>query len=84
VQNKGTNIINKHGNEIGVYAYKGKKYLILTWVAMAMMFLAAAAWIVEFCIGRRNKGREYTEKTSTRSGWRHRRSDEAALRRSGV
>lgn len=84
VQDKATHIINKYGNEIGVYAYKGVKYLTLTWVAVAVMFLAAAAWVVEFCVGRRNRGREYTEKTSYHTGWRHRRSDEAALRRSGV
>jgi len=84
VQIKAANLINKHGNEIGVYAYKGQKYLILTWVAMAVMFLASMAWVVEFCVGRRNKGREYTEKSS-RMGWgRSRKSDEAALRRSGV
>lgn len=84
IQKKATHIINKYGNDIGVYAYKGVKYLTLTWVAVAVMFLASAAWVVEFCVGRRNRGREYTEKTSHRTGWRHRRSDEAALRRSGV
>jgi hypothetical protein len=84
IQKKATHIINKYGNEIGVYAYKGVKYLTITWVAVAVMFLASAAWVVEFCIGRRNKGREYTEKPAHRTGWRHRRSDEAALRRSGV
>ena len=84
VQEKAAHVINKYGNEIGVYAYKGVKYLTLTWVSVAVMALAAIAWVVEFCIGRRNKGREYTEKTSHRTGWRRRRSDEAALRRSGV
>jgi hypothetical protein len=84
VQSKATKLINKHGNDIGVYAYKGEKYLILTWVAVAAMFLAMLAWVGEFCVGKRNKGREYTEKSS-RHGWtRSRRSDEAALRRSGV
>lgn len=84
IQKKATHIINKYGNEIGVYAYRGVKYLTLTWVSVAVMFLASAAWAVEFCVGRRNKTREYTEKTSHRTGWRHRRSDEATLRRSGV
>jgi hypothetical protein len=84
VQDKAAHIINKYGNDIGVYAYKGVKYLTLTWVTVAVMFLATLAWVVEFCVGRRNRGREYTEKSSRRSGWRHRRSDEAALRRSGV
>jgi hypothetical protein len=86
VQSKATGIINKYGNDIGVYAYKGGKYLILTWVSVAAMFLAMTAWVVEFCVGRRNKGREYTEKShrSGFTGWRHRRSDEHQLRRSGV
>jgi len=84
IQSKATHLINKYGNEIGVYAYKGEKYLVLTWVAVACMFLASMAWVAEFCVGKRNRGREYTEKSS-RNGWgRSRRSDEAALRRSGV
>jgi hypothetical protein len=84
VQKEATHIINKYGNDIGIYAYKGVKYLILTWVAVAAMFLASISWVVEFCMGRRNKDREYTEKPA-RTGWRHgRRSDEAQLRRSGV
>jgi SUR7/PalI family len=84
VQIKAVNLINKYGNDIGVFAYKGTKYLILTWVAMAVMFLASMAWVGEFCVGKRNTRREYTEKP-TRSGWRHRGSDEAALhRRAGV
>lgn len=87
LQKKATHIINKYGNEIGLYAYKGTKYLIITWVAVAVMFLAACAWVFEFCIGRKNKRREYTEKGgNTGGGWmsRRKRSDEAALRRSGV
>jgi len=86
-QKKGTHIINKYGNEIGLYAYKGNKFLIITWVSVAAMFLASCAWVVEFCIGRKNKRREYTEKGgATDGGWMSRRkqSDEAALRRSGV
>jgi hypothetical protein len=62
IQMKTTHLINKYGNEIGVYAYKGTKYLILTWVAVATMSLAALAWLVEFCVGKRNGGREYMEK----------------------
>lgn len=87
VQNKASHILNKYGNDIGLYAYKGGKYLIITWVAVAAMFLASAAWVVEFCIGRKNKRREYTEKggaNKTRWYQRRRTSDEAALRRSGV
>lgn len=84
---KATHIINKYGNEIGLYAYKGGKYLTLTWVAVAVMAIASLCWVGEFCVGRRQRGREYTEKRSHRgwTGWgKRRRSDEAALRRSGV
>ncbi|RFU28487.1 hypothetical protein B7463_g7869, partial [Scytalidium lignicola] len=61
-QNKAADVINKYGNDIGAYAYKGKKYLVITWVSVAVMFLATLAWMVEFCVGRRNSRREYTEK----------------------
>ncbi|KAH8804946.1 actin cortical patch SUR7/pH-response regulator pali [Xylogone sp. PMI_703] len=61
-QDKAASAINKYGNDIGAYAYKGKKYLIITWVSVAVMFLAVLAWMVEFCVGRRNSRREYTEK----------------------
>jgi len=87
IQKKATHDINKYGNEIGLYAYRGTKYLIITWVAAAVMFLASCAWVVEFCIGRKNRRREYTEKGGANGGgWmsRRKRSDEAALRRSGV
>lgn len=86
VETKAVHIVNKYGNRVGVYAYRGKGYLIFTWVAAAVMGLAAAAWVFEFCMGRRNKGREYTEKGAGGSrGWgRSRKSDEANLRRAGV
>ena len=77
-------MINKYGNDIGVYAYKGGKYLVLTWTSMAVMFVASMAWVVEFCVGKRNTKREYTEK-STRGGWRGwSKRDDATFRRSGV
>ncbi|KAH7314221.1 actin cortical patch SUR7/pH-response regulator pali [Rhexocercosporidium sp. MPI-PUGE-AT-0058] len=85
VMNKAVHIINKYGNDVGAYASKGTKYLIITWVAVAVMFLASAAWVVEFFIGKRKQRREYTEKSHRVRGWgRSRRSDEAHLRRAGV
>jgi len=71
-QDEAAKAINKNANDIGVYAYKGKKYLIITWVSVAVMFLATVAWTVEFCVGRRNAKREYTEKrvrSPRRSRW---------------
>ena len=58
---KVTNAINKYGNEIGVAAYKGTKFQGFTWAATVLMFVAAVAWIVDCCVGRK-RGR-YGEKS---------------------
>lgn len=55
---KGSDIINKYGNDIGVEAKWGSKFLALTWAATGVMLVALLAWIVEFCIGRRHKKRQ--------------------------
>lgn len=57
---KATNLINQYGNDIGIEAKKGSKFLALTWAATALMFIVLLAWIVEFCVGRRNKNRTPT------------------------
>ena len=36
----------------------------MTWAATGVMGLALLAWVVEFCVGKRQKGREYREKKS--------------------
>lgn len=54
---KGTGIINQHGNDIGLEAKWGSKFLGLTWAATALMFVVVVAWIVEVCVGRRQKNR---------------------------
>lgn len=86
VQIKAVDLVNKYGNDIGLYAYRGTKYLILTWVADGVMLAAVTVWAVEFCIGRKNRKREYTEKVNSGGGWLsgRKRSDEASLTRSGV
>lgn len=43
VQFKAVDLINTHGNDIGLYAYRGDSYLALSWAAVAAMFLAIAA-----------------------------------------
>lgn len=50
---KATNIINQQGNRIGVAAYRGNKFLAMTWTTTALMLVAAVAWIAECCSGRR-------------------------------
>ena len=39
--------VNKHGNDIGIAASKGKTFLGMTWAATVLMFVAALAWIFE-------------------------------------
>jgi hypothetical protein len=53
---KGTDVINRYGKDIGVQATRGNKFLALTWVATALMFITLAAWSLELCIGHRKRG----------------------------
>lgn len=50
---KATDIINEHGNQIGLVAMYGGKFLAITWAATGVMLVALLAWVVEFCRGRR-------------------------------
>jgi hypothetical protein len=60
----GASIINEHGNEIGVEAYQGRKFLALTWASTAAVFLGLMYWFVDCCCGRSRKTRttKYTDK----------------------
>jgi len=70
---KVVNLVNKYGDDIGLFAYRGNKYLAMTWAATALMFIATIAWVGECCVGRRNKNKEWAEKTTgTRRGIRGR------------
>lgn len=51
---KGASVINEYGNNVGVVANRGSKFLALTWAATGLMLVALLAWIVEFCAGRRS------------------------------
>ena len=51
---KAVNTINKHGADIGIAAYKGSKFLGMTWAATALMLLASFVWAVEVLRGRRH------------------------------
>lgn len=41
---EGASVINKYGNDIGVAANKGNKFLALTWVATGLMFVGTLVW----------------------------------------
>ncbi|KAF2850662.1 integral membrane protein-like protein [Plenodomus tracheiphilus IPT5] len=57
---KATDLINKYGNDVGVEANRGNKFLALTWAATGLMLVVLVAWIVEFCIGRRHNTKSQT------------------------
>lgn len=50
---KATDLINKYGNGVGLYAYKGTKYLAITWAATGAMLLASLAWLAIFLLGKK-------------------------------
>ncbi|CAN9329430.1 unnamed protein product [Alternaria sp. RS040] len=55
---KATQIINKHGSDIGLSANWGGKFLALTWAATALMLVAVLGWVASFCIG----GKEHSSR----------------------
>jgi hypothetical protein len=59
---KGSSIINQYGNEVGVHASRGGKFLALTWAATALMFITLVAWSVEICFGHRKRQVSYGSK----------------------
>lgn len=58
---KGSSLINKYGNDVGLEANYGGKFLALTWAATGLMLVVVLAWVVEFCVGRRQKKTTYTK-----------------------
>ena len=58
--------INKHGNDIGVYAYKGETFIGMTWAATLLVLVTGLMWAYEFRRERRGaafsgKGEGYYE-----------------------
>ncbi|KAF2753226.1 hypothetical protein EJ05DRAFT_445273 [Pseudovirgaria hyperparasitica] len=53
----GGNAINKYGNDVSIEAKKGSKFLALTWVATALMFVSMGTWVVFWVLGRRHSKR---------------------------
>jgi hypothetical protein len=51
---KATHVINHYGHDIGISANKGPKFLILTWVATGVMFVASVVWCLDCIVGRRS------------------------------
>lgn len=63
---KVVDVINTHGNDIGVYAYKGETFIAMTWAATLLTLIAGFYWMWEFIRERRGgaflgKGGGYVE-----------------------
>jgi len=84
VQSKMASLINKDGNEIGLFAHKGGRYLVLTWVAMAVMFLATVTWSFVFFVEWRSRRREYREKPVDELELQPKRKSWRSSRKSGA
>ncbi|KAF6842275.1 SUR7 protein [Colletotrichum musicola] len=63
---EGAKQINDIGDDIGISAEAGQKFMIISWVAFAVIAAAAVYWVAQFCVGRRSRSRSprrtYTEK----------------------
>ena len=53
VINNVVKVINKYGNEIGVYAYKGEIFIGMTCAATLLVLLTGFMWLYEWRVQRR-------------------------------
>ena len=60
--NEGAETISDFGENVGVSASAGKKFIVLSWVAFAVMAVATIYWFGELWIDRRSRKRVWTEK----------------------
>ncbi|CAF9918121.1 MAG: hypothetical protein ALECFALPRED_000566 [Alectoria fallacina] len=68
---KVVNAINEHGNDIGVYAYKGQTFINMTWAATLLVLITGFMWSYEFIQERKGatlvqKGGEYLDEEEQR------------------
>lgn len=52
---KGASVINKYGDDIGVSAQQGNKFMILTWVSTGLMLVASIVWCFDCIAGHRRR-----------------------------
>lgn len=56
---KGVKKINKLGDDVGLSADVGKKFLILTWVSAGFMIAVTVYWTAQICLMRRERKRTW-------------------------
>ncbi|KAI1656690.1 actin cortical patch SUR7/pH-response regulator pali [Daldinia decipiens] len=72
ISKRGASEINDRGGAYGISAVEGTKFMIVSWVAFAVMFVTLAFWAVSCCTPRRKSGsstasKEKAPRTSTDS-----------------
>ncbi|KAK6224642.1 SUR7 protein [Colletotrichum tabaci] len=66
---EGAKQITDIGEDIGISAKAGQKFMIISWVAFAVMFAAAVYWVTQFCVERRStRRRGFSEKRRHQKG----------------
>ncbi|KAF1951837.1 integral membrane protein-like protein [Byssothecium circinans] len=58
---KGGDVVNQYGNDIGVEAKKGGKFMALTWAATGLVFVTLFVWCFEVCCSGRGRRRGYAD-----------------------
>ena len=61
--NEAANTINDIGEDVGVSATAGHKFIVLSWVAFAVMAAASLFWMLDFCFDWRARRRAYRRKS---------------------
>ncbi|KAF2703248.1 integral membrane protein-like protein [Pleomassaria siparia CBS 279.74] len=51
----GASVINEKGNQYGIEAHQGRKFLALTWGCTAILLVGLLYWFVDCCCGRSRK-----------------------------
>lgn len=51
--------LNKYGNDLGISATRGTRFLAMTWAATGVMLIALIISFVQLCVGRRDHGGKY-------------------------
>ncbi|KAH8195782.1 hypothetical protein TruAng_010056 [Truncatella angustata] len=84
VAKKGQAEINDKGSEVGISANSGTKFIIITWVSFATMFVALLYWIVAGIKGRKSPAPEGRRRGPGRFHLRHEKKVRSSYESSSV
>lgn len=61
--------VSEHGGDFGLYAYRGSKFLAMSWAAFALVLLTAALWTFECTKNLLRKTREVRQARTMANGY---------------